>query len=299
MSVITDSSRLEQAAAAFAGPGDRAALRTAVREAAAAADASDPQELYSLARYAIVAGDYETAHSLARRIPEHEGVRTVIEPILKPEPAARSAAALAVVRCTSGRSRAALPGELLHVPPRFPSDGRAERRAAPDRGRGPASARSESGLLGLCRPRDSCSFAPRSTWFEALKLWQSGNAAFNGRNYAVAQATYDACQAAICDYFGKYYLIDLGTGPLGARLNKLIAHLHQDQVFWGPLWARLRQRRALLTLQELSALDFPDPPRELYFERRVQSAAGRRRPAAEARSRARVHPEVLPARRVW
>src|SRR5215207_7484397 len=95
MSVITVSSRLEQAAAALAGPGDRAALRTAVREAAAAA-ASEPQELYSLARYAIVAGDYETANSLARRIPEHEGVRTVIDPILKPEPAARSAAALAV-----------------------------------------------------------------------------------------------------------------------------------------------------------------------------------------------------------
>ena len=83
----------------------------------------------------------------------------------------------------------------------------------------------------------------------------------------MAQATYDACQAAICDYFGKYHMIDLGTGPLGTRLNKLIAHLHQDQVFWGPLWARLRQRRALLTLQELSALDFPDPRRELYFER--------------------------------
>ena len=47
----------------------------------------------------------------------------------------------------------------------------------------------------------------------------------------------------------------------------MIARLHQDQVFWGPLWARLGQRRALLTLQELSALDWPDPPRELYIER--------------------------------
>ena len=42
------------------------------------------------------------------------------------------------------------------------------------------------------------------TWFEALKQWQSGHLAFNGRNYAVAQAAYDACQAAVCDYFGKY-----------------------------------------------------------------------------------------------
>ena len=76
MSVITDSSRLEQAAAA--------------------ADTSDPQELYTLARNAIVAGDYETAHTLARRIPEHEGVRTVIDPILKAEPDSRARAALAV-----------------------------------------------------------------------------------------------------------------------------------------------------------------------------------------------------------
>jgi hypothetical protein len=266
MSVITESSRLEQAAAALAGPGDRTALRTAVREAAAAADASGPQELYSLARYAIVAGDYETAHSLARRIPKHEGVRTVIEPILTAEPAARTTAASVASGARAGAPelpypenfytyhRDFYPVDVLNdvqrqiaavgQPPRDPSQAYP---GFPDRGR--------------------VFIRAAVTWFEALKLWQSGNAAFSGRNYTVAQAAYDACQAAICDYFSRYYLIDLGTGPLSGRLNKLMAHLHQDQVFYASLWSRLRQRRPLLTLQELSALDFPDPPRELHIER--------------------------------
>ena len=81
MSVITVSSRLEQAAAA--------------------ADASDPQELYSLARSAIVAGDYETAHSIARRIPEHDGIKTVIAPILQAEPVAGAAAARTAANASS------------------------------------------------------------------------------------------------------------------------------------------------------------------------------------------------------
>ena len=298
MSVITDSSRLEQAAAAFTGPGDRAALRTAVREAAAAADASDPQELYSLARYAIVAGDYETAHSLARRIPEHEGVRTVIEPILKPEPAARSAAALSASVAQAGAPELPYPENFYTYhrdfhPMDVLNDVQRQIAAVGQPPRDPSQAYSGFADRGFAFIRAAV------TWFEALKLWQTGNAAFNGRNYAVAQATYDACQAAICDYFGKYYLIDLGTGPLGARLNKLIAHLHQDQVFFGPLWARLRQRRALLTLQELSTLDFPDPPRELYFERQFnpQPVVGVLPPKPD-------HglgfiQKVLPARRVW
>jgi Tc toxin complex TcA C-terminal TcB-binding domain/PKD domain len=246
MSVITDSSRLEQAAAA--------------------ADTSDPQELYTLARNAIVAGDYEMAHTLARRIPEHEGVRTVIDPILKAEPDSRARAALAVAGAQAAAPELPYPENFYTYhrdfhPMDVLNDVQRQIAAVGQPPRDPSQAYSGFADRGFVFIRAAV------TWFEALKLWQSGNAAFSGRNYTVAEATYDACQAAICDYFGKYYMIDLGTGPLGARLNKLIAHLHQDQVFWGPLWARLRQRRALLTLQELSALDFPNPPRELYFER--------------------------------
>src|SRR5262249_59737382 len=48
--------RLMDAASAFAGPGGRVSLRGAVREAATASDNGQPQELYWLARYAILAG---------------------------------------------------------------------------------------------------------------------------------------------------------------------------------------------------------------------------------------------------
>src|SRR5688500_6235794 len=55
--------RVMHVASAFAGVGGRVAVRAAVREAmlAAAADSSQPQELYWLARYATLAGDYQEA----------------------------------------------------------------------------------------------------------------------------------------------------------------------------------------------------------------------------------------------
>ncbi len=53
-SVDKPTARLLHAASTFAGTGGRVALRAAVREAAAAADTSQPQELYWLARYATL-----------------------------------------------------------------------------------------------------------------------------------------------------------------------------------------------------------------------------------------------------
>src|SRR6266511_2567565 len=81
-SVDKPTARLLHAASTFAGTGGRVALRAAVREAAAAADTSQPQELYWLARYATLSGDYQTAHDIAGRIPDHPDVKGVIDPIL-------------------------------------------------------------------------------------------------------------------------------------------------------------------------------------------------------------------------
>ena len=248
MSVITDSSRLEEATVA------------------ATADASDPQELYSLARSAIIAGDYETANDLARRIPEHEGVRTVIAPILQAEPAARL-----VARAAAADSQPAAPElpypENFYIYHRdfYPMDvlNDVQRQIAAVA----QPPRDASQAYPGFPDRGNMFIRTAVTWFEALKHWQSGHTAFNGRNYAVAQAAYDACQAAVCDYFSKYYLIDLGTGSLTARLSALIAHFAKDDVFFATLLSRIRQRRTLLTLQELSAFDWPDPPRSLYIER--------------------------------
>jgi peptidoglycan hydrolase-like protein with peptidoglycan-binding domain len=80
--------RLMHVASRFAESGDHGALRAAVREAAAAADTSQPQELYWLARFATIAGDYQTAHGIALLIPGHGDVIGVLNPILElPVPA--------------------------------------------------------------------------------------------------------------------------------------------------------------------------------------------------------------------
>lgn len=78
------TARLMHVASVFAGTNSRASLSAAVGEAATAAvaDTSQPQELYQLARFATLAGDYPTARSIARRIPNHPVVVGVIDPIL-------------------------------------------------------------------------------------------------------------------------------------------------------------------------------------------------------------------------
>jgi Tc toxin complex TcA C-terminal TcB-binding domain/PKD domain len=270
MSVVSDSPHVIHAIAAFTDNDDRAALRTAIRKAAAAADASQPDEIYSLARYAVLAGDYEMAASLARRIPDHDGVRTVIDPILA------TSTALSAARQTAVGSQPRAPE--LPYPENFytyhnefyPLDvlNDVQRQIAAV-GQPPRDA--SQAYPGFA-DRGMMFIRAAVAWFEALKQWQIGNAAFNARNYAVAQATYDACQATVCDYFSKYYGIDLGSGSLRARLSALIAHLAKDEVFWGSLWTRIRQRRSLLTLDELSALDWPDPARSVYIEREFNPA---------------------------
>ena len=201
MSVITDSSRLEQAAPS--GGDDRAALGAAIHEAAATADASDPQELYALARSAIVAGDYETAHALALRIPEHDGVRTVIGPILNLVPAARSTAMVAAAGAPSVAPELPYPENFYtyhrdFYPLDVLNDVQRQIAAVAQPPRDASQAYSGFADRGMMFIRAAV------TWFEALKHWQSGTAAFSGRNYAAAQTAYDACQAAICDYFSKY-----------------------------------------------------------------------------------------------
>lgn len=73
--------RLMHVASAFAGTGVAWPCAPPLA-AAAAADASQPQELYWLARYATLAGEYQTAHDIALRIPGRGGITDVIGPIL-------------------------------------------------------------------------------------------------------------------------------------------------------------------------------------------------------------------------
>src|SRR5262249_49841201 len=160
-------------------------------------------------RFAVLAGDYLTAHDIARRIPDHPGIKEVIEPILAvpnppDQPAAGQRAAGQLAAAPQVRSpelsfpenfytyrRDFYPLDVLNdlqrqiaavgQPPRDPSQAYP---GFPDRG--------------------NVFIRTAVSWFEALKQWQIGNAAFNQRNYGVAQAAYDACQSAVCDYFSRH-----------------------------------------------------------------------------------------------
>jgi hypothetical protein len=259
--------RLMHAAAAFAGPGGRVALRAAVRAAAAAADTSQPQELYGLARYATLAGDYQTAHAIARRIPNHGGVKAVIEPILA-LPAQAEQPVLGQPLAASQPLAPELPyPENFYTyhhdfyPLDVLNDVQRQVAAVGEPPRSANQAYPDSGTVGARMIQAAVS------WFEALKQWQIGNAAFNHQNYEAAQAAYDACQSAACDYFDKYHSIDMGTGPLTERLSNLIKHLASNEASWPHLWFKIFWRRNLLSLEELSAWDWPAQRPTLYIPR--------------------------------
>ena len=246
------TARLMHVASAFAGVGGRVALRTAVREAAlaSAADTSQPQALYWLARYATLAGDYQTAHSLAQRIPNHGDVIGVIDPILH------------------------LPDQQPH-PPELPypenfytyrddlyqldlvQDIQRQIRAIGEPPRHPSQAAIPGGQVDV--PGGKALIELAATWLEAIKQWEIGNAALNRRRFADALTAYDACQASICDYFHKFHGIDSGTGALTDRLTRLIRELWKSRDERTSLWSSIIWRRGLLSLEELRAWDFPAP----------------------------------------
>jgi hypothetical protein len=251
------TARLMHAASVFAGSGNRAGLRSAVREVANAADASQPQEIYQLARFAILASDYPMARSIALRAPGQQQIEEIVLPILElldqvvqPSPAGPPVAP---------QPR---PPEVPY-PENFytcrhdlyPLDALNEMQRQ-------ISAVKESDANGpdpgpdAGRGRELIQAA--ASWFEAIKQWQAGNAAQNRRQYTAAQAAYDACQSAACEYFAGFYGVDLGGGGLTDRLTNLIKHLGEipNTEAWEFLWSSIIWRRGLLSLEELRAWDF-------------------------------------------
>src|SRR5829696_1349608 len=266
--VDLSTGRLIYAASAFAGPGGREALRAAVHEAVSSADASQPQELYWLARYATLAGDYQTAYDIAQRIPNHDGVRAVIDPILALPDGPAPVDPTQPPTAPHPRPPELPYPENFYVYRRdfYPLDvlEDIQRQVAEVQ----QSPRDPSQAYPGFPDRGILFIQAAVNWFEALKQWQIGNAASNHRNYGAAQAAYDACQSAVCDYFSKYYSIDLGSGSLAERLSNLIRHLAANEDFWAPVWSKIRWRRGLLSLEELSALDWPEPPPDVHIPRR-------------------------------
>jgi hypothetical protein len=248
--VDLSTGRLMYAASAFAGVGGRAALRAVVREVAPAADISQPQELYWLARYATLAGDYETAHTIAKLIPDHQDINDVIDPILKPPDRQPQPPELPYPENFYTYRHDLYPLDVLR-------DVQREVLAVGEPPRHASQASRFSGQVDEAGGRKLIQIA--ATWLEAIKQWQIGNREMNHRRYEAAQAAYDACQSAACDYFNKFHSIDVGSGTVTDRLTKLIKDLWKNREQKSFLWSHLIWRRGLLSLQELHTWDFPEP----------------------------------------
>ena len=267
--VDLSTGRLMHVASVFAGAGDRVALRAAVREAASAADTSQSQELYWLARYATLAGDYETAHAIARRIPNHADVRAVIDPILalpdqQPHPpeltypenfytyhfdlVPRGLLAELLNAASGGPLRRRprgpdgendFPDDLPEPPPDPPSD-------SPDVSNTSADQLRANAVQEAAR-----------SWIEAADQWRQGNEHFEQRRYAKAAGAYEASQRAALRYFETFYGLSLSMGRLiPDRMTSLVAQLFIRSAEWPHLWDGIQQRRLFLSLAELHGLDW-------------------------------------------
>ena len=230
--------RLMHVASAFAGTNGRENLRAAVRTAAAAADENQPQELYWLARYATIAGDYQTARSIARRIPDHVGIKAVIEPILALPDQPSSAA-----------SRQLRPPELP-----YPENFYTYRRPWVD----PSAVERVVNDWPNLRPEEHTPLKIFSGLqvITALRQWHEGNVHSTRRRYAAAVSAYDACQESALLYFDNWYPdIELPFGNRNDRLAALIKRLHELRANRLVFWNVIQRRRELLSLDELEKQD--------------------------------------------
>ena len=262
--------RLMHVASTFIGIGSQAALRAAVREAAqaSAADSSQPQELYWLARFATLAGDYQTARSIAQLIPNHTDVIGVIDPILalpdqQPRPPELPYPENfytyhydLVPRGLLDELLNAASGGTLRRRPRGP-DG--ENDFPDDLSEPPPDPPVEPGTttppVGELR-KNAVQEAARS-WVEAADQWRKGNEHFEQRRYARAAGAYEASQRAALRYFEKFYGLVLNTGQLVPdRMTSLVMQLFLRSAEWPHLWESIRQRRLFLSLAELHGLDW-------------------------------------------
>lgn len=267
------TARLMHVASTFAVNGDRAALRAAVREASTAADTSQPQALYALARYALVAGEYQTAHDIAQRIPDHEGIRAVIDPILvlpgQPLPAAAAQPSrpevpypenfytyrydLVPLKVLNELLEQGVTHRITRGIVRQRPRARNGENEIPDDLPPPPDPPDDPTL-----PPDTRVIEAAQSWLEAAQKWRTGNEHFEQRHYAKAAGSYEASQQAALRYFKIYYGLTLGGPAAFVRdpLASLVFQLDKRAAEWSNLWEDIQQRRLLLSLVELHGLDW-------------------------------------------
>jgi len=263
--VDLSTGRLMHVASSFNGVGNRVALRAAVREAAAAADTSQPQELAWYARYSLIAQDYSMAQSIAQRIPNHADVVGVIDPILAPPDKRPRPPQLPYPENFYTYRYDLVPHGLLDELVRAADGGTLRRRTRgpdgendfpPDLPEPPPDPPDEP-ITPVGELRANAVQEAARSWIEAANQWRQGNAHFVQRRYAKAAGAYEASQRAALRYFEKYYELVLATGPLAPdRMSSLVTQIFLRSPEWPHLWESIQRRRLFLSLAELHGLDW-------------------------------------------
>lgn len=260
--------RLLHVASAF-DLGGPEALRSALLEVVPVADAGQPQELYQLARYAILARDYQMAQSIAERIPDHPDVRSVVGPILALADKKSRPPELPYPENFYTYRYDLIPRGLLQellqsegTPPGI----QARRRVRgadgendfppdlPDPPDPPPDPDDPAPTVDELR-RAAVVEGARS-WLDAADFWRQGNEHFKHRRYAKAAGAYEASQRAALRYFEKYYGLVLGNVLLLGPLTTLVSQLFRRSSEWPNLWESIRRRRLMLSLNELHSFDW-------------------------------------------
>ncbi len=268
-------------AATAAVTDDRAALRTAVRESIDAGSTAPAQESYWLARYALVAGDFPSAKKAAARAPQLSVLVTDItapsrdprtQPPRPPEvpypenfytylynlvPQDRLDELL-------GRTAADSPGARARVMLRI-KDGPQGEGDYPEDIDGEPDSEPPAGEPATSDQRKKELLESADAWLAAVDNWQLANKEFKARRYASAVSAYTACQQAVLTYFGKYYSDVDFTGlqrrlTLDQRIHRFVVTLAVQEVRWAQMWEAIRQRRFMLSLQELGSFDWGAVP---------------------------------------
>jgi hypothetical protein len=249
---------------------DRTRLRAALREAEGAVAASPDYE-YWLARYAIMAGDYELAARVSPRLGDlsavtvdlGEGVFTDgigAQPPRAPEVAfpenfysyRYDVMAQDDIDALRQSATASTSARLFSIALR-PGNGTTDTFDPPHRPTVYAPPPVSTGGSSAQRLADSA-----LAWLGAIEAWQFGNAESARQRYASAVDAYDRCQQATLSYFSIFpdYDLQFTAKTVAERMDELVWRLASDTQTWADVWKGINWRRQLLSLAELSEFDW-------------------------------------------
>jgi peptidoglycan hydrolase-like protein with peptidoglycan-binding domain len=229
--------------------GDREKLRRELRDAVNRVPNS-PEYAYWLARYAIMAGDYQTAHNVARRFSDFAPIVAVIDPVVEIPDRGPSAPEVPHPENFYTYRHELLPQADLTQLRHGVGDLTVDQYKL-DLGIPAHWEISESEFQDA--KKDS------SILLEAMQEWQEGIQDSFNRQYARAAIHYESCQRAVIRYFKEELALSV-TGDLDRDLASVLDLLINSEAYkWSPLWGAIRWRRSLLSLKEIYEHDWVYP----------------------------------------